>query len=220
MHWTLELAGGSIPVIADDENDETVLILAHGAGGHMEQKNVEWLACLARSCGLRVVRFNFLYRTQGKPIPDRMPVLMDTYKAVMASVRERLKPAKLIIGGHSMGGRVASMLASEGPVADGLLLFSYPLHPPGKQNKPRDAHLYFIRIPVLQFSGTEDEFCERRLMETVHGRLNPRLYTLHWIEGAGHSYSLSKASGRKRPEMEEEIVGAMEEWVGRVRGKG
>src|SRR5579862_4301644 len=133
MQWEIEVPGGSIPVLADDEpGSGLTLILAHGAGSHMEQKTILWLTQIGRDAGARVVRFNFLYRSQGRGMPDRMPILMDSYRRVIASVRGRLAPSHLVVGGHSMGGRVASMIEGQEKTADGLLLFGYPLHPPGQ----------------------------------------------------------------------------------------
>src|SRR5688572_6966582 len=112
-----------------------MVVLAHGAGSHMEHKTMLWLSEIVRSAGAGVARFDFSYRVLGKSMPDRLPVLMQTYRDVIASVRERLSPARLFIGGHSMGGRVASMIAAEGDPVDGVLLFGYPLHPPGRFDK-------------------------------------------------------------------------------------
>ncbi len=158
-----------------------------------------WLSELVRQAGTGVVRFDFAYRVLGKSMPDRMPVLMETYRAVIDSVRDRLAPKRLVIGGHSMGGRVASMIAAEGDKVDGLLLFGYPLHPPGQFNKMRDAHLPQINCPVLQISGTRDELCRRDLMEGVPVGEN---YRVVWVEGADHSYSISKASGNTKKDAE------------------
>src|SRR6202007_875090 len=97
--------------------------------------------------------------------PDPMPRLIETTRAVIAHARAELAPSRLIIGGRSMGGRAASMLAAEGFDAAGLLLLAYPLHPAGQPEKLRDAHLRKIRMPVLCFSGTRDPLCTRELME-------------------------------------------------------
>ncbi|HVT12299.1 MAG TPA: alpha/beta fold hydrolase [Fimbriimonadaceae bacterium] len=210
MRWSVPVRGSEAPVLADDEGPETLAILAHGAGSSMEQKTMEWLAGIVRQSGARVVRFNFLYRAEGRGMPDRMPVLMETYAAVLASARERLSPSRVIIGGHSMGGRVASMLEAEGRHADGLLLFGYPLHPAGQPEKLRDAHLPAIQTPTLQFNGTEDALCTRELMEAVS---LPASWTLHWIEGADHSYAVKKQSGRTRAEVAQEIREALAAWM-------
>ena len=103
--------------------------------------------------GMEVVRFNFPYRDKGSRRPDPMPVLRERFEAVVAGVRSK---KTLIIGGRSMGGRVASMLAADGFACNGLLLFAYPLHPAGQPEKLRDAHLPRIKVPVLCFNGTRD----------------------------------------------------------------
>jgi predicted alpha/beta-hydrolase family hydrolase len=91
-----------------------------------------------------------------------------------------------------MGGRVATMLAAQGFACDALLLFAYPLHPDGKPEKLRDAHLPRIRVPVLCFNGTRDALCTRELMEKA---LEPvrAPWEMHWIEGADHSLGTAKA---------------------------
>jgi predicted alpha/beta-hydrolase family hydrolase len=206
---TVSTPAGEIPISADNAH-ETVVILAHGAGSHMEHKTMLWLADLVRQAGAGVARFNFAYRAKGKSMPDRMPVLMETYRAVIESVRNQLFPKRLIIGGHSMGGRVASMLAAEGDPMDGLLLFGYPLHPPGRFDKLRDAHLPAIKCPVLQFSGSRDEFCQKDLMEKVPVGDS---YKIVWVEGADHSYSISKASANTKKNAESQIVERVTEWL-------
>src|SRR5438132_8254582 len=133
--------------------------------------------------GIEVLRFNFPYRERGSRRPDSMPVLRERFEAVVAGVRS---DKKLIIGGRSMGGRVASMLAADGFACDGLLLFAYPLHPAGQPEKLRDAHLPAIRVPVLCFNGTRDKLCTRELMEAALARVTTD-WQMHWIEGADHS---------------------------------
>ncbi len=176
---------------------------------------MEWLAGLVRESGASVVRFNFLYRSLGKGMPDRMPVLMETYRAVIGSVRERLAGSRLVIGGHSMGGRVASMVESEGGLANGLLLFGYPLHPPGQLDKRRDAHLPLIKTSTLQINGTNDDFCSVELMEKVAAGLDSSIWRLKWIEGADHSYAVKKSSGRSRKDVEAEIRESLGDWFAR-----
>ena len=132
--------------------------------------------------GFEVRRFNFPYRGRGSKLPDTMPVLKNSIAAAAARVRDE---RKLIIGGRSMGGRAASMLAADGFECDGLLLLAYPLHPAGKPEKLRDAHLPQIRVPVLCFNGTRDALCRRDLMEKVLEKLSWRM---HWLEGATHSF--------------------------------
>ena len=149
-----------------------------------------------RSRGFGVVRFNFLYKEKGSGRPDPMPKLMATISAVVDRVRAELgSPRPLIIGGRSMGGRAASMLAADGFDADGLLLLAYPLHPAGQPEKLRDAHLPRITMPVLCINGTRDAFCTPALMERVLTTVTAP-WEMHWLEGADHSFHVLKSSGR------------------------
>lgn len=111
-----------------------------------------------------------------------------------------------------MGGRAASMMASKGFNCDGLLLFAYPLHPPGQPEKLRDAHLSSIEVPVLCFSGTRDPFCTRTLMEAALKRVKTR-WEMHWIEGADHSFHVHKSSGRTDAQVLEEVADHTQRWV-------
>lgn len=141
-------------------------------------------AAALQDAGLDVRRFNFPYREQGRRIPDRMPALQSAFEQY--AVRESGR--KLFIGGRSMGGRVATMMAAEGFDCDGLILLAYPLHPAGKPEKLRDAHLPRIRVPVLCFNGTRDALCTRELMEKALAPVTAS-WEMHWIEGADHSLS-------------------------------
>lgn len=197
---------------AEGGSRSVVYVQAHGAGGSMDDRSTLAAARALRGCGLDVVRFNFLYREKGSSRPDLMPKLQACYAAVVESVRSRLKPKRLLIGGRSMGGRAASMMTAEGFVCDGLILLAYPLHPPGQPEKLRDAHLAHIGVPVLCFNGTRDDFCRRDLMETVVARL-PRTWTMHWLEGADHSFRVPKSSGRTEGEVMAEVARATAEWL-------
>jgi len=139
------------------------------------------------ACGLDVVRFDFPYRERGGRIPDPMPLLQAAFAGAAERARRAHPAGRLILGGRSMGGRVATMLAAQGFACDGLLLFAYPLHPAGKPEKLRDAHLPALRVPVLCINGTEDRLCRRDLMQRVVETVNAP-WRMHWIEGAGHSF--------------------------------
>jgi predicted alpha/beta-hydrolase family hydrolase len=190
-----------------------VFVCAHGAGGHMADRGMTAVAQVLRGAGFDIVRFNFPYREQGSKRPDPMPVLQACVTAVVAHARKELKPHKLIIGGRSMGGRAASMLAAEGFDCDGLLLLAYPLHPAGKPEQLRDAHLAQIRVPVLCFNGTRDALCRRDLMEQVLGTLS---WQMHWLEGADHSFHVLKSSGRTDEQVLKEIAEVSRSWLSRL----
>ena len=114
-----------------------------------------------------------------------------------------------------MGGRAASMLAADGWACDGLILLAYPLHPAGQPEKLRDAHLGALRAPVLCFNGTRDSLCRRDLMDEVVARL-PRTWTMHWLEGADHSFHVLKSSGRRDADVLSEVGNVADGWVRRL----
>jgi uncharacterized protein len=191
-----------------------LFVCAHGAGGDMNDKSVLAASERLRWCGLNVVRFNFLYREKRSSAPDPMPRLERCYVAVADHARSTVKPDLLILGGRSMGGRVASMLAAEAYPCDGLLLLAYPLHPAGQPDKLRDAHLERIKVPVLCFNGTRDALCRRDLMEQATGRLSDR-WSMHWLDGADHSFHVLKSSGRTDDDVLDEMGEACRGWLAR-----
>lgn len=193
-----------------------VYVAAHGAGGSMSDRSMVATSTALSARGFDLARFNFLYKEKKSGRPDPMPKLMETFWAVVSRVREELKPRTLIIGGRSMGGRAASMLASESFQADGLFLLAYPLHPPGQPEKLRDAHLPRISMPVLCIQGTRDTFCTPALMERVLKQVTAP-WQMHWIEGADHSFHVNKSSGRTDAQVLEEIGEVGMRWV---RGVG
>lgn len=163
--------------------------------------------------GFQVVRFNFPYREKGSRRPDPMPTLKASITEAVARARAELNPKRLVIGGRSMGGRAASMLAADGFDCDGLLLLAYPLHPAGKPEQLRDAHLAQIRVPVLCFNGTRDELCRRDLMEKALAGL---AWQMHWLDGADHSFHVLKSSGRTDDEVFREVTEVSRAWLAQL----
>jgi predicted alpha/beta-hydrolase family hydrolase len=198
LEWKVRVGADTTTALyeagADERAPLPLFVCAHGAGGSMTDRAMLATANGFREHGIGVVRFNFLYKAKGSGRPDPMPLLMETTAAVVERVREELAPERLVIGGRSMGGRAASMLAAEDYSADGLLLLAYPLHPAGQPAKLRDAHLPRIRMPVLAFSGTRDALCTRALMERALETVTAP-WDMRWIEGADHSFHVLKASG-------------------------
>ena len=154
---------------------------------------------------MEVIRFNFPYREAGSKRIDPMPVLKSSFL-------EKVKGERVIIGGRSMGGRVASMLAAEGFECDGLLLAAYPLHPAGQPEKLRDAHLPQIRCPVLCLNGTRDALCRQDLMQEALKKVTAP-WTMHWLEGADHSFHVLKSSGRTDADVDAEVRTAAGRWL-------
>ncbi|HET7364173.1 MAG TPA: alpha/beta family hydrolase [Burkholderiales bacterium] len=181
-----------------------LFVCAPGAGGHMNDAQMLRTVAALEPLGIEVVRFNFAYRSRGSRRPDPMPVLRERYETAVADARRNLGARPLIIGGRSMGGRVATMLAADGFACDALLLFAYPLHPAGQPEKLRDAHLPRIRVPVLCFNGTRDALCRRDLMERALQNVGPN-WRMHWLEGADHSLKGDKVMA--------EIAAAVAAWL-------
>jgi predicted alpha/beta-hydrolase family hydrolase len=195
-----------------DGKERAVFVCAHGAGGNMNDRSMLNLAKVLRAQGLSVVRFNFLYKEKKSRSPDKMPKLQECFSAVVDRTRSEVKPKKLIIGGRSMGGRAASMMAAENFDCDALMLFAYPLHPPGQPEKLRDAHLPSIKVPVICFNGTRDAFCTKSLMEKALASVTTD-WSMHWIEGADHSFHVPKSSGRTDADVMAEVGAATKEWL-------
>jgi predicted alpha/beta-hydrolase family hydrolase len=179
----------------------------------MADSGMTRVAQALRGVGFDVVRFNFPYREKGSRRPDPMAQLKACIAEVVSKVRAQVNPARLVIGGRSMGGRAASMLAAEGFECDGLLLLAYPLHPAGKPEQLRDAHLPQIRVPVLCFNGTRDELCRRDLMEQTLDKLS---WQMHWLEGADHSFHVLKSSGRTDDDVLKEVAEVSRDWLSRL----
>ena len=201
---------------ATSGEEVAVFVCAHGAGGSMSDRSMLAAANALRARGFGVVRFNFLYKEKGSGRPDPMPKLMATVAAVVERTRAELRPATLIIGGRSMGGRAASMLSADGFLADGLLLLAYPLHPAGQPEKLRDAHLPRITMPVLAFSGTRDALCTRELMERALTMVTAP-WEMCWIEGADHSFHVLKSSNTNDAAVLDEVGSASALWVSQLR---
>jgi predicted alpha/beta-hydrolase family hydrolase len=213
--WRVRVGADETSALVDratSEPESAVFVCAHGAGGNMFDRGMVATAETMRARGMDVVRFNFLYKEKKGGRPDPMPLLESTVAAVIARARDELAPRRLIIGGRSMGGRAASMLAARDFEADGLLLLAYPLHPAGKLEQLRDAHLPSIRMPVLCINGTRDALCTPALMERVLQRVGAN-FQMHWVQGADHSFHVLKSSGRTDAQVMEEIGDVSAGWL-------
>ena len=168
-------------------------MLAHGAGAAMDTPFMNFLSTGLAKQRFRVVRFEFPYmenyRATGKrKPPDREPVLRATWLRVV----EKLGAHGLVIGGKSMGGRIASLVADDVGVA-GLVCLGYPFHPVGKPDQLRVQHLHTIKTPTLILQGERDAFGSR---EEVTGYKLSKAVKVLWIEDGDHSFKPRKASGQ------------------------
>jgi len=225
------------PAAADARVGAT-LVLAHGAGAPQQSQFMVDFARGLSARGVDVVTFNFLYTEQKRRVPDRTPELEACYRAVIAAAHQQppLMANAIFIGGKSMGGRIATHLAAEAgdtrilriaiPACPersrgesriplrGVVLLGYPLHPPGKPDQLRAAHLPAIRVPMLFVQGERDTFGTpdelRPVIETV-----PADVTLHVVERGDHSL----APSRKAVEVSKaygEVQDVVARWVARA----
>ena len=199
------------------EKAETTVLLAHGAGAAMDSAAMTAATAALSSVGLRVARFEFGYmaarRISGtrKP-PPKAELLMDEYRA---AIRELDLSGKLIIGGKSMGGRVASMIADEeyaaGRIA-GLVCLGYPFHPPGKPESLRTAHLETLATPALICQGTRDIFGTKE--EVPFYKLSKTI-EVRWFEDGDHT-PRKAVSGFSRADHMRAMAEAVRDWTGRL----
>ena len=189
------------------------VVLAHGAGAPM---NTPFLNSMARGLaagGYRVARFEFPYMRQRRETgrkggaPDREPILRNSWKE---AVEKLGGGGRLVVGGKSMGGRIASMVADE-VGARGLVCLGYPFHPPGRPEKLRTKHLETLATPALIVQGTRDQF---GTAEDVLGyRLSPAI-RLVWLEDGDHSWKPRASSGRTEGENMTDAVAAIRDFLG------
>ncbi|MCM3901393.1 MAG: alpha/beta fold hydrolase, partial [Pyrinomonadaceae bacterium] len=181
------------------------ILLGHGAGSDQTSPFMRLFASGLAERGLDALTFNFLYMEQGRRVPDPKPKLEACYRAVIdaALKLKKLKGNRLVVGGKSMGGRIASQVAAgddstltagqASAQLAGLVFLGYPLHPPGNPEKMRDAHLKSIRAPMLFIQGSRDAFGLPEELRTVIKR--DRLpATLPVIDGGDHSFTVPKTS--------------------------
>ena len=198
------------------EGAKSTLLLAHGAGAGMDSSFLARAAAGLASRGIRVVRFEFPYmarrRAEGRRgAPDREPVLRDSW----AGMVERFGGGpKVVIGGKSLGGRIASMIADE-VAARGLVCFGYPFHPPGDKTRLRTKHLETLRAPALILQGERDAFGDRA---DLKGYALSSAIRIHWITAGDHSFKPPAKSGRTEAGNVEEAIDAAAGFVETLPG--
>ncbi|MEO5897826.1 MAG: alpha/beta fold hydrolase [Vicinamibacterales bacterium] len=188
------------------------LVLAHGAGAG--QKSA-WMVNAAQALadrGITTATFDFPYITAGRKVPDRAPVLEAHWREVVDDAREKFADLPLLIGGKSMGGRIATQIAAREEVAgvSGVVLLGYPLHPPGQPDKRRDAHLRDVRVPMLFVQGSNDTFGNEAEMTSLMPFLQKA--TLHVIGSGDHSFKV-KGGAKAVAKAFEEAFETVTDWV-------
>lgn len=199
------------------------LILAHGAGADQKSSFMMHFATGLAARGIDTVTFNFLYTEHGRRVPDRNDRLEGTWRAVIAAARrgdlllDGKGSSKLVIGGKSMGGRIASQIASKPAPSGaddiaGLVFLGYPLHPPGRPDRLRSEHLGGIRAPMLFVQGSRDAFGTPAELRTALADVKATC-EIHVVEGGDHSFKVPKRGGLPQDEVYNAVLDEIVRWM-------
>ncbi len=188
------------------------LLLAPGAGADRNHSTLVRIE--AAVAPLPTARIDFPYRREGRRAPDRAPKLVACVVEEAAALVQQagVAPGSLVLGGRSMGGRMCSMAVAEGLPAAGLVLLSYPLHPPGRPDRLRVEHFGALKVPCLFVGGTKDPFGGPGELEAHTAAIGGPV-THVWIDGAGHSVK----DGKTLPG-ETQVVDAVAKWLADLAG--
>jgi len=201
------------------------VVLAHSAGSGPDSDVLLAVGRRLAAHGHAVLSFAFGYRAAGRRLPDPQPRLLSAWSDAVSAARERWGPQRpLVLGGRSMGGRMASLLVAAGRPCDGLVLLAYPLRParaprraggaaavPG-HGPPRTAHWRDVAPPVLFVSGERDALCDLSELNRERAAL-PRASQVVVLAGGDHSFTLRARDGRTRAAVLDEVAGAVASWV-------
>lgn len=192
------------------------LVLGHGAGAGMDHPFMAGFSRAISDEGVATLRFNFPYIERGRRSPDPERVLREAWLGAFKAGVADSEGRPVLVGGKSLGGRIASMCVADGMPAAGIVFLGYPLHPPGKPERIRDEHLYRIEVPMLFLHGTGDPFATPELLSTVIAKLGARAEDVP-VEGGDHSFNVR---GRKRDprEVGAELATVAARFVHRVAG--
>jgi predicted alpha/beta-hydrolase family hydrolase len=196
-------------------------VLAHGAGAGMRHQFLEQISAALAALGIATFRYQFPYMEAGRGRPDAPALLEATVRAAVTRAGEIVPELPVIAGGKSLGGRMTSSSAAAGPLdgVRGLAFLGFPLHPPGQPDTRRAEHLQQVTTPMLFLQGTRDTFARLDLITAVCRGLEPRA-TLRLFEGADHSFSVPRRSGRTPDQIHAELAGAVAEWARTLVGAG
>ena len=189
------------------------MVVAHGAGAGQNSGFMVQTAAGLATRGVSAATFDFPYVTARRSAPDRAEVLEQCWRDAVAAARETFKRLPLFIGGKSMGGRIASHIASQGcDGISGLIFLGYPLHPPGKPQQRRDAHLPAIREPMLFVQGSRDPFGTAEEIRALVPALQRA--TIHEVAGGDHSFKISGRGAPKPDAVLASLLDVVRDWIG------
>ncbi len=207
----LDVSGRPISVGIHGEG-KCAVVLGPGAGGTRQTPQLLSVAGFLDPKRFTTLLFNFPYQEARRKFPDQAPVLEETVGRVADYARLELGATKVVLGGRSMGGRMASQAAAKGLACDGLVFLAYPLHPPGQETKLRDAHLGAIRAPMLFLQGTRDIFARLDLLKATVARLGP-IAQLALFEDADHSFKTPRGAVATSKQTDAAVLARLAEWL-------
>ena len=201
---------------------DRAVLLAHGAGANHQARPLVAVAEALAAAGIPSLRFDYPYMAAGRRAPDPPRVLAQATRSAASELAEAsgVPLERLVLGGRSMGGRIASLIVAddeEPQPALGLLLLGYPLHPSGEPERRRDGHFARLDLPVCFVSGTRDALAPRAEL-TRSARKVKGPVTFHWLESADHGYRPLKASGRTADDVLREVAETSVTWVQGLNG--
>ena len=199
----------AIRVLPDGQEPSRAFIYAPGAGSNLKDPFGEYLGRRLADEGVATIRFQFPYMEDGKRRPDSPKLLEETWREVIQAAGAGHQC--LVIGGRSMGGRIASQVVAQGTVVDALALFAYPLRPPSNPARVRDTHLAEIGVPALFCSGTRDTFATPEELAVAAAKVPNS--SVRMLEGADHGFAVLKSSGRARTDIWEEAANHLLAWL-------
>ncbi len=190
-----------------------LLVLGHGASTNMRHATMQSIADALAQQKIATFRYNFPYSEKGGG-RDSQAVCVQTIRNAVKAAKEAAPDLILLAGGHSFGGRMTTTAQSEEPLENvkGLVLFSFPLHLPGRPDTKRAEHLASVKIPMLFLSGTRDELATLDLLEPTIEKLRKRA-TLHKIDTANHSYKILKKMRASDEDVFAEMARVLKEWI-------
>ncbi len=209
---TLDVSGRPISLAIHGQG-ECAVILGPGAGGTRQTPQLLSAAAFLDPKRYTTILFNFPYQESRRKFPDPAGVLEETVARVAEFARTDLRAARIVLGGRSMGGRMASQAVAKGLLCDGLAFLAYPLHPPGQESKLRDAHLGAIRVPMLFLQGTRDAFARLDLLKSTVERLGANAQ-LALFEDADHSFKTPRGAAATSKQTEAAVFDRLSRWLG------
>mgnify|MGYP001286682441 CR=1 FL=1 len=187
--------------------------LGHGAGADQSSDFMTRFATGLAARGINVVTFNFLYTEQGRRVPDANKAIEACFRAVIEAVRHKKIGRGTLVGGKSMGGRIASQVAAaSAPEVEGLVFLGYPLHPPGSADQLRAKHLRDITVPMLFVQGSRDAFGSPDELRPIIKELKAPA-DLDVVEGGDHSFKVLKRAGVTQEDTYNAVLDRIEFWL-------